>query len=135
MDLPPQITAIDHLVLSAGDIDKTIHFYCDILGMSLSRFTPADDGADRLALCFGQQKINLHDAAAPYRPHADNPVAGAVDICLLTDTRLEEWQAHLAAHNIEVEEEPVPRSGAIGPILSLYLRDPDGNLVEIAHPS
>ena len=97
MDLPPQITAIDHLVLSAGDIDKTVHFYCDILGMSLSRFMPAGGGADRLALCFGQQKINLHDAAAPYRPHARMPVAGVVDICLLTDTRLEEWQAHLVA--------------------------------------
>ena len=80
----PQITAIDHLVLSAGDMDKTVHFYCDILGMSLSRFTPAGGGAERLnALCFGQQKINLHDAAAPYRPHAENfeAVAGAVDIC------------------------------------------------------
>ena len=133
--MPPHITAIDHLVLSAGDIDKTVHFYCDILGMSLSRFTPAGGGAERLALCFGQQKINLHDAAAPYSPHARNPVAGAVDICLLTDTPLGEWQAHLAAHNIEIEEGPVPRSGATGPIASLYLRDPDGNLVEISHPS
>ena len=133
--MPPQITAIDHLVLSAGDMDKTVHFYCDILGMSLSRFTPAGGGAERLALCFGQQKINLHDAAAPYCPHAENPVAGAVDICLLTDAPLREWQAHLAAHNIEIEEGPVPRSGAIGAITSLYLRDPDGNLVEISYPS
>jgi catechol 2,3-dioxygenase-like lactoylglutathione lyase family enzyme len=62
-------------------------------------------------------------------------VAGAVDICLLTDTPLGEWQAHLAAHNIAIEEGPVPRSGAIGPIASLYLRDPDGNLVEISYPS
>ena len=79
-------------------MDKTVHFYCDILGMSLSRFTPARSilcdgcllgGAERLALCFGQQKINLHDAAAPYRPHAENPVAGALlDICLLTDAHL-----------------------------------------------
>ncbi len=71
-----------------------------------------------------------------YRPHAENPVAGAVDICfLLTDTPLREWQAHLAAHNIEIEEGPVPRSGAIGPMTSLYMRDPDGNLVEISYPS
>ncbi|MGB1399544.1 MAG: hypothetical protein ACPG70_05380, partial [Candidatus Puniceispirillaceae bacterium] len=67
--------------------------------------------------------------------HAENPVAGAVDICLLTNAPLGEWQAHLAAHNIEIEEGPVPRSGAIGPITSLYLRDPDGNLVEISYPS
>ena len=135
MDLTPQITAIDHLVLSAGEIDKTVHFYCDILGMSLSRFTPVGGGAVRLSLCFGQQKINLHDAANPYHPHAENPVTGAVDICLLTDTPLEEWMGHLDAHNIEIEEGPVERSGAIGPITSLYLRDPDGNLVEISYPS
>ena len=69
------ITAIDHIVLTAQDMDKTIYFYCEILGMTLQRFSPPDGSADRLAVLFGQQKINLHDASSPYIPHARRPVA------------------------------------------------------------
>ena len=79
------ITAIDHIVLTSADVDKTIAFYCDVLGMELQTFSPPDGSAPRCALCFGRQKINIHDGAAPYVPHARNPVSGAVDICLLSD--------------------------------------------------
>ncbi|MBU96438.1 MAG: VOC family virulence protein [Rhodospirillaceae bacterium] len=127
------ITAIDHIVLSVTDPDETIRFYCDGLGMELQLFTPPAGGPSRKALIFGQQKINLHDAAAPYAPHARQPVAGAGDLCFLSALPLADWLVHLAARNIEVESGPVPRTGATGPLMSIYLRDPDGNLIEIAN--
>ncbi len=127
------ITAIDHIVLSVTDLDETIRFYCDGLGMELQLFTPPAGGSSRKALIFGQQKINLHDAAAPYAPHAGQPVAGSGDLCFLSALPLADWLVHLAARNIEVESGPVPRTGATGPLMSIYLRDPDGNLIEIAN--
>jgi catechol 2,3-dioxygenase-like lactoylglutathione lyase family enzyme len=86
------ITAIDHIVLTSADVDKTIAFYCDVLGMELQTFNPADGSAPRRALCFGRQKINIHEGSAPYVPHARNPVSGAVDICLLSDHPVAGWQ-------------------------------------------
>ena len=127
------ITAIDHIVLPAKDLKKTIWFYCDVLGMKLQKFVPPGGGATRLALSFGQNKINLHDVNQPYEPHAKVPVAGALDICLLSDEPVDQWCKRLAALGIEVELGPVPRTGATEPLRSIYLRDPDGNLVEISN--
>ncbi len=129
----PQVTSLDHLVLSVTDIARTIIFYSDALGMQAEQFTPAD-GSTRWALKFGHQKINLHATSAPFAPHARTVAAGTADLCFLTDTAAAEWQAHFAALNIEVEEGPVKRTGAMGPILSLYIRDPDGNLIEVSTP-
>jgi len=127
------ITAIDHIVLSSADPEKTIGFYCDVLGMTLQTFAPPDGSAPRRALCFGRQKINIHDAGAPYVPHARNPAAGAVDICLLSDVLVEDWQRRFADHGIAIEHGPVAKTGAMGPLWSVYVRDPDGNLVEISN--
>jgi catechol 2,3-dioxygenase-like lactoylglutathione lyase family enzyme len=86
----------------------------------------------RIALKFGSQKINLHEAGREFAPHAELPVPGSADLCLLTDQPLEEWLDHLEERGVEVIEGPVPRTGALGPMTSLYIRDPDGNLVEIS---
>ena len=120
-------------MLSATDIDKTRWFYCEVLGMKLESFVPPGGRSPRLALCFGQSKINLHDANQPYKPHARRPVAGSLDICLLSDTAVEHWCERVAEFGIEVELGPVRRTGATGPLQSIYLRDPDGNLVEISN--
>ena len=127
------ITAIDHIVLTSADVGKTITFYCDVLGMELQTFSPPDGSAPRRALCFGCQKINIHDSAAPYLPHARNPVSGAVDICLLSDDPVTDWQHRFAKHSITIEHGPVTKAGATGPLWSVYVRDPDGNLIEISN--
>ena len=127
------ITAIDHIVLTAADPDKTIVFYCDVLGMELQTFTPPDGSQARRALCFGNQKINIHEAGAPYVPHARNPVAGAVDICLMSDVPVADWHCRFADHGIAIEHGPVAKTGAMGPLWSVYVRDPDGNLIEISN--
>ncbi len=127
------ITAIDHIVITAQDLDKTIHFYCDILGMALKRFSPPDGSADRVAVSFGQQKINLHDVASPYIPHARCPVAGAVDICFLSDVTVENWCKRFEDFSVSIENGPVSKTGATGPLWSIYVRDPDGNLIEISN--
>ena len=127
------ITAIDHIVLTSADVDNTINFYCDVLGMELQTFSPPDGSAPRRALCFGCQKINIHDGAAPYLPHARNPVSGAVDICLLSDYPVADWRNRFAEHGITIAYGPVAKAGATGPLWSVYVRDPDGNLIEISN--
>ncbi len=127
------ITSIDHIVMTAADPDATIAFYCDVLGMELQSLQPADGSPARRALCFGNQKINLHDAASPYVPHARQPVAGAVDLCFLSDMPIADWQQRFAANDIALEHGPVEKTGATGPLWSVYVRDPDGNLIEISN--
>ncbi|MGC6453316.1 MAG: VOC family protein [Candidatus Puniceispirillaceae bacterium] len=127
------ITAIDHIVLTSADVDSTVAFYCDVLGMELQVFNPPDGSPARRALCFGNQKINIHAEAAPYVPHARRPVAGAVDLCLLSDMPVAEWQDRFADHGIALEHGPVAKTGAMGPLMSVYVRDPDGNLIEISN--
>lgn len=127
-----KLCALDHLVLTVADIDTTLRFYRDVLGMEAERFTPAD-GTARRALKFGGQKINLHQVGQEYEPKARVATAGSADLCFLSDMPLADWQAHLADHCIKVIEGPVKRTGAQGPILSVYLRDPDGNLIEISN--
>lgn len=130
--MPPAVQSLDHLVLTVTDIAATCAFYEAVLGMTATRFTPAG-GAPRWALSFGAQKINLHAAGQEFEPKARAPLPGSADLCFLSETPLAEWQAHLAAQGVAVEEGPVRRTGATGPILSLYLRDPDGNLIEVSN--
>lgn len=129
----PSVVALDHLVLTVADIDASIAFYEKGLGMSAERFA-ATDGTMRTALKFGRQKINLHQAGAEFAPHADKPTRGSADLCFFSAEPLADWQTHLENLGIAIEEGPVRRTGATGPILSLYLRDPDGNLIEISNP-
>ena len=126
-----RVRAFDHLVLTVKDIPATVQFYTKVLGMSGLQFVAAD-GTKRWALKFGQNKINLHQHDREFEPKADAPTPGSGDICLLTDVPLDAWLAHLASNQVEVEDGPVQRSGATGPIMSLYLRDPDGNLIEVS---
>lgn len=124
------LRAIDHIVLTTADEPACLDFYTRVLGLELETF-----GADRKALRFGRQKINIHVAGAEITPHATHPRPGALDLCFLADRPLEAVIAALDAARITVLEGPVMRTGAEGPIRSIYLRDPDGNLIEIAEPS
>ncbi|KMK65516.1 VOC family protein [Puniceibacterium sp. IMCC21224] len=130
--MPPELNSLDHLVLTVADIDATCAFYRDVLGMVPQQFTPPG-GLPRWALRFGTQKINLHRTGHEFEPKAQRPTVGSADLCFLSDTPLVDWQAHFAAHCIRIEAGPVRRTGATGPILSLYLRDPDGNLIEVSN--
>ena len=121
------ITALDHLVLTVADIEKSIAFYTQVLGMQEITF-----GEGRKALLFGRQKINLHRRGAEVLPNAQNAGCGTADLCLLTDTPLGQVLAELEAHGIRALSGIVPRTGAVGAIESIYLRDPDGNLLEIS---
>jgi catechol 2,3-dioxygenase-like lactoylglutathione lyase family enzyme len=123
------LESLDHLVLTVADIAVTVAFYRDVLGMEPERFSPAD-GSERWALMFGTQKINLHQAGAGFDPKARQATAGSADLCFLSNSPLADWQDHLGDLVIEG---PIRRTGATGPILSIYLRDPDGNLIEISN--
>ncbi|MBV1864975.1 MAG: VOC family protein [Rhodobacteraceae bacterium] len=125
------LRSIDHFVLTVRDVTETVAFYGKALGMVAEQFTPAD-GSSRWALKFGHCKINLHAEGAEFKPHAQQPVSGSADVCLLTDDPLAAWQAHLAAQGVAIEQGPIARTGARGPIQSIYIRDPDGNLIEIS---
>lgn len=121
------ITALDHLVLTVKDLQATIDFYTTILGMTAISF-----GDDRKALQFGQQKINLHELGKEIKPNATHAGVGTADLCLLTDTPLDEVMAHLQAHHVPIIDGIVPRTGAVGKISSIYIHDPNGNLIEIS---
>jgi catechol 2,3-dioxygenase-like lactoylglutathione lyase family enzyme len=125
---PVTIRSLDHLVLTVGDVEATVAFY-ERIGMRLERF----DG-DRLGLRFGQQRIHLHRAGAEIEPHAQRPQPGSADLCFLVDAALDDVERELRQAGVAIELGPVDRSGAIGPMRSLYLRDPDGNLVELSEP-
>jgi catechol 2,3-dioxygenase-like lactoylglutathione lyase family enzyme len=121
-----QIRSLDHLVLTVSDPEATIAFY-ERLGMRREEF-----GDGRLALRFGDQKVNLHRAGNPIHPHARRPTPGSADLCLLVVGTLDDVERELERAGVVFELGPVPRTGATGPIRSLYLRDPDGNLVELS---
>lgn len=128
-----QLDRLDHLVLTVADIEATCAFYERVLGMRRVVF-----GAGRVALQFGRQKINLHQAGREFEPKALRPTPGSADLCFLAAIPMDAVLAHLAAAGVTIEEGPVARTGALGPIRSVYLRDPDGNLLEIAveeHPA
>jgi len=124
---PVVIDRIDHLVLTVADLDHTVDFYVRVLGMQ-----PVTFGAGRRALRFGRHKLNLHQAGHELEPKARRPTPGSVDVCLVTTTPLARLVAHLRACDVQVEEGPVARTGATGPITSVYFRDPDGNLIEVS---
>lgn len=123
------IASIDHVVLTVRDIRASVAFYTRVLGMQEVMF-----GGDRRALAFGHSKLNLHQAGRELEPKAARATPGAVDLCLLAHTPIAEIIRHLARHGVTVEEGPVERTGAQGPILSVYVRDPDGNLIELSNP-
>lgn len=122
------IDRLDHLVLTVADIDATCDFYGRALGFRRVEFGPQR----RVAMAFGRQKINLHRAGAEFEPRAERPTPGSGDLCFVTEATMDALMAHLAAEGIPIVEGPVPRTGAQGPMTSVYIRDPDGNLVEIA---
>jgi catechol 2,3-dioxygenase-like lactoylglutathione lyase family enzyme len=122
------IDRIDHLVLTVRDIEATCAFYTRVLGMEAVSF-----GGGRRALQFGRQKINLHQSGKEFEPKAQFPTPGSADFCLITQVPLDQVVAHLHACNVPIVEGPAPKTGATGAMLSVYLRDPDGNLVEISN--
>lgn len=121
------ISGLDHLVLTVRDLNATVRFYVDGLGMELREF---DEG--RKALHFGSQKIHLHLAGHEFEPKAAHPTPGSADLCFLIERSLAQVSAHLEALGFSIIEGPVARAGATGPMTSIYTRDPDGNLIEIA---
>ncbi len=123
-----QIDSLDHLVLTVANIEASCAFYSRVLGMEVVTF-----GQGRKALAFGAQKINLHQAGQEFEPKAQRPTPGSADLCFLTSVPLTEVQTHLAACGVTVTEGPVQRTGAQGPILSVYFRDPDLNLIEVSN--
>jgi catechol 2,3-dioxygenase-like lactoylglutathione lyase family enzyme len=124
---PWAIASLDHLVLTVRDIEATCRFYETVLGMRRERF-----GDGRTALHFGPHKINLHQQGKEFEPKAERPTPGSGDLCLIAPGPIDAIVAHVESCGVAIEEGPVPRSGAQGPISSIYIRDPDANLIEIA---
>ncbi len=122
------ITQLDHLVLTVKSIEVTCAFYSDILGMEIVTF-----GDNRKALIFYNQKFNLHEVGNEFEPKAYKPCSGAIDLCLISDSPLKSIISDLNQHNISIEEGPIERTGATGKLLSVYIRDPDRNLIEISN--
>jgi catechol 2,3-dioxygenase-like lactoylglutathione lyase family enzyme len=123
-----RIDRLDHLVLTVKSIPTTCDFYSRALGMEVVTF-----GDNRKALVFGSQKINLHEARHELEPKAHRPTPGSADLCFITPTPVSQIMEHFNRLGIEIIEGPVKRTGALGPIESVYLRDPDGNLIEISN--
>lgn len=123
-----QIDRLDHLVLTVADVARSCEFYARVLGFEVVTFK-----GGRKALAFGRQKINLHQQGAEFEPKALRPTAGSGDLCFISATALDQVIAELQALGVAIEEGPVERTGATGPIVSVYLRDPDHNLIEISN--
>ena len=123
-----KVDRIDHLVLTVKDINETVQFYSSAMGMEKVKF-----GEGRIALRFGQQKINLHQLGKEFEPKAQNVKSGSADLCFIIETPVEQVINDLESKGIKVIEGPVQRTGALGKIKSAYFRDPDGNLIEISN--
>lgn len=123
-----RIRSLDHLVLTVADITVTCEFYQRVLGLEVITF-----GDDRKALQVGTQKINLHQAGAQFEPCADRPTAGSADLCFIAEMPLDKIGEHLQRCGVAIEQGPVPRSGAGGRLMSIYIRDPDRNLLELSN--
>ena len=129
-----KLEKIDHVVITAKDINKTIDFYTDILGMKLEKFSSSLNNAQiRYAVSFGSQKINIHEEKKPIKPNALNPCSGSMDICFISKNKINDWIYHLVKKGINIEIGPEKKTGALGTILSIYIRDPDFNLIEISN--
>ena len=122
-----RIDRLDHLVLTVASIADTCEFYERVLGMEVTRF-----GEGRTALKFGRQKINLHEVGREFTPRAARATAGSGDLCLISATALDDVIEHLQSCGVSIIEGPVDKTGATGPIRSVYFRDPDGNLIEVS---
>jgi catechol 2,3-dioxygenase-like lactoylglutathione lyase family enzyme len=126
------IDHIDHIVLTTRDLDACVRFYTEVLGMKLERFrTPTEE---RLALRFGAQKINLHEWGREFEPRAHVAVPGSLDLCFIAAVPLAEVVKRLDELSVRIVEGPVPKTGAVSKLRSVYVRDPDLNLVEISEP-
>ena len=123
-----RVTGIDHIVITAADAERAVSFYERALGMRVKR-----PSRGPVALHFGSQKIHVHQAGSEFRPNARAAAPGTADICFTTDVPLAEMRAHLASCGVTLEVEKVIREGALGPMASIYFRDPDGNLLEVSN--
>ena len=124
-----RLNHLDHLVLTVASLERTCEFYTRVLGMGITVF-----GAGRKALSFGVQRINLHEVGHEFEPKARTPTPGSADLCFICVTPLESVIAHLQHCGVSVEEGPVERTGALGTLRSVYIRDPDHNLIELSEP-
>ena len=122
-----RVVSLDHLVITVQDIPQAIKFYVEILGMTEVTF-----GDNRKALSYGQQKINLHKFGEEFEPKAAAALPGSADLCFIIDGELEEFIEHLNDNNIEILQGPISRTGALGVLNSVYVRDPDQNLIELS---
>ncbi|XP_043560592.1 glyoxalase domain-containing protein 5 [Chiloscyllium plagiosum] len=125
---PIQIAGLDHIVLTVKSIEDTVAFYSQTLGMEVTTFK-----GNRKALSFGNQKFNLHEVGKEFEPKAHKPTAGSIDVCLITKTPVNKVIEHLKTCGVHIEEGPIERTGAVGPITSVYFRDPDNNLIEVSN--
>jgi catechol 2,3-dioxygenase-like lactoylglutathione lyase family enzyme len=123
-----KIDRIDHIVITAFDVERTLDFYSRVLGMEPITFA---DG--RRGLAFGRQKLNLHQSGREFEPKALKPTPGSMDLCFITEAPLADVVAELKAHGVAIAGGPVPKTGALGPMTSVYFRDPDGNLIEVSN--
>ena len=123
------IDRVDHFVLTVRDLAASVAFYERVLG---ARVVPGKEGRGPTAVHFGRQKINIHQKGREFEPKATHPTMGAGDFCLITETEIGNVVAHLERCGVAIEVGPVPREGALGRMTSVYFRDPDGNLVEVA---
>lgn len=123
-----KISRLDHLVLTVQNIEKSVLFYTQVMGMEEVIF-----GNSRVALLFGNQKINLHEYKQKFEPKAQHPTPGSADLCFVIETPIAEAQQHLEKCGVKIIDGPVIRTGAIGQILSIYIRDPDQNLLELSN--
>ena len=122
-----KIDRIDHIVITAFDLERTIDFYSRVLGME-----PITFAGGRRGLAFGRQKINLHQAGREFEPKALKPMPGSMDLCFITETPLADVVASLKTNGVAIAQGPVAKTGALGPMMSVYFRDPDGNLIEVS---
>ena len=128
------IDHLDHLVLTTAHEAACIRFYTEVLGMRLETFTGGTPPVERKAFIFGQQKINLHLKGHEFEPKAHAPLPGALDLCFIASVPLDTVIARLQAAGVTIIEGPVMRTGAVGNIRSVYMRDPDLNLIEVSEP-
>ena len=129
-----KLEKIDHVVITVKDLNKTIDFYTNILGMKLEKFSSSLKNYQiRYAVSFGSQKINIHEEKKSFKPNAFNPSSGSMDICFISQNNINDWIHHLEKKGINIEIGPKQKTGALGPILSIYIRDPDFNLIEISN--
>jgi catechol 2,3-dioxygenase-like lactoylglutathione lyase family enzyme len=129
------IDHLDHLVLTTAHEQDCVRFYTEVLGMRLESFVGGTPPVERKAFKFGTQKINLHVKGREFETKAHTPVPGALDLCFIAAVPLDEVITRLNAAGVPIVEGPVLRTGATGPIRSVYVRDPDMNLIEISEPA